>query len=105
LTFWSKKVLNRFTDSGGPHPERQRERERERHADVHSQENSTRVYPKNGWTMQPPLRCAANVMPADALNQPSKQGQHWTVEIALPLASLVQKTGSNAQTQQVDLIY
>jgi len=55
--------------------------------------------------MQPPLRCAANVMPADALNQPSKQGQHWTVEIALPLASLVQKTGSNAQTQQVDLIY
>jgi len=57
-------------------------------------ENSTRVYPKNGWTMQPPLRCAANVMPADALNQPSKQGQHWTVEIALPLASLVQETGA-----------
>lgn len=51
----------------GPHPER------ERHADVHSQENSTRVYGNNGWTMQPPLRCAANVTPADALNQPSKQ--------------------------------
>eukprot|EP00435_Cladocopium_sp_Y103_P044007 s1288_g12.t1 len=34
------------------------------------------------------------VVPADALNDPSKQGKHWTVEIALPLASLVQETGA-----------
>ena len=153
LDFLVQKVLNRFTDL-----EVHIQRERERHADIHSQENSTRVDP-NGWTMQPPLRCAASVMPADALNQPSKQaparekpmlslplsllllsllllslslsafspcisdlceffdtdegqrgayhspfqGKHWTVEIALPLANLVQETGSNAQTQQVDL--
>lgn len=56
-------------------------------------ENSTRVFP-NGWTMQPPLRSVASVVPPDALNNPSKQGNHWTVEIAMPLASLVQETGA-----------
>ena len=57
-------------------------------------ENSTRVDPKGGWTMEPPLRCAAQVLPEEALNHPSTKGRHWTAEVALPLAELVQETGA-----------
>ena len=35
-----------------------------------SQENSTRVFGDKGWTMEPPLRCAAHVQPPAALNNP-----------------------------------
>ena len=46
------------------------------------QENSTRVYGSKGWTMEPPLRCAANVQPLGALNNPKLpaavlQMRHW----------------------------
>ena len=27
----------------------------------------------DGWTMQPPLRCAAHVVPEDALSEPKKK--------------------------------
>ncbi|CAJ1362924.1 unnamed protein product [Effrenium voratum] len=54
-------------------------------------ENSRRVRP-DGWTMA--VRCATAVVPPSALNQPAEEGRHWTVEIALPLASLAESTGA-----------
>ncbi|CAE7476842.1 PPIA [Symbiodinium natans] len=65
-------------------------------------ENSTRVYGSKGWTMEPPLRCAANVQPLGALNNPKLPGERWTVEIALPLASLAERTGARAPPRPGD---
>lgn len=57
-------------------------------------ENSTRVDPKYGWTMQPPLRSATKVVPVNALNDPNVKGRYWSVEIALPLKSLIYETNA-----------
>ncbi|OLQ07034.1 Peptidyl-prolyl cis-trans isomerase A [Symbiodinium microadriaticum] len=57
-------------------------------------ENSTRVLGDKGWTMEPPLRCASNVQPWGSLDNPKRRGEYWTVEIALPLASLAERTGA-----------
>ncbi|CAE7593722.1 PPIA [Symbiodinium pilosum] len=65
-------------------------------------ENSTRVLGKKGWTMEPPLRCAAKVQPPNALNNARQQGEYWTVEIALPLASLAERTGAVAPPRPGD---
>jgi len=53
-------------------------------------ENSTRVFPNNGWEMQPPLFTAAFV--DGQINNPedSRPNKFWSVEIALPLQKLAE---------------
>jgi hypothetical protein len=52
-------------------------------------ENSSRVYGEEGFDMQPPLRC--NVFVNGTINDPAgPQDRYWTVEIAIPLKSLVE---------------
>lgn len=40
--------------------------------------------------MEPPLLSATNVYPSDAINKPDTQNTHWTAEIALPVAKLME---------------
>ena len=52
-------------------------------------EDSRRIDPENGWTMLPPLYCAVHVN--GPINDPSVENDGWSVEIALPLASLMER--------------
>eukprot|EP00298_Acanthocystis_sp_HF-20_P021245 c27474_g1_i1.p1 GENE.c27474_g1_i1~~c27474_g1_i1.p1 ORF type:complete len:386 (+),score=142.90 c27474_g1_i1:2-1159(+) len=53
-------------------------------------ENSTRVFPEDGWEMQPPLYCRTHVN--GTINNPSdhRDNKFWSVEIALPLSKLAE---------------
>mmetsp|Transcript_91591 Transcript_91591/g.236428 ORF Transcript_91591/g.236428 Transcript_91591/m.236428 type:complete len:418 (-) Transcript_91591:105-1358(-) len=51
-------------------------------------ENSSRVYGARGFSVTPPTRCAVNIAPPTALNNPEVRGLGWFVEIALPLQQL-----------------
>lgn len=53
-------------------------------------ENSTRVYGKQGFDMQPPLHCKTFVN--GTLNDPAANNQYWSVEVALPIAKLMYNT-------------
>lgn len=52
-------------------------------------ENSSRVYGEEGFDMQPPLACGVSIA-GGAINDPSTSPDtlSWTVEVAIPLASL-----------------
>lgn len=64
-------------------------------------ENSTRVYGDQGWDMQPPLHCATY---ADGeINDPSSQNQYWSVEVALPLQSLIYKNDATIPPKNGDI--
>lgn len=55
-------------------------------------ENSSRVFGKNGFDMQPPLTCATHIE-GGQINNPQQPNKYWSVEVALPLAGLqVNKT-------------
>lgn len=57
-------------------------------------ENSSRVFGKDGYDMQPPLICAVHIN--GTVNDPASEDSFWTVEIALPIAKLgVNESSSN----------
>ena len=58
-------------------------------------ENSSRVFGPYGWDMQPPLRCATLIK--GMLNNPKVNQTSWSVEIAMPLSSLVENQGVNTK--------
>eukprot|EP00884_Botryococcus_braunii_P005144 jgi/Botrbrau1/14630/Bobra.0364s0014.1 len=54
-------------------------------------ENSSRVFGKAGWDMQPPLRAATHV--EGSVNNPQAgPSRYWTVEIAFPLQEVLYNT-------------
>ena len=66
-------------------------------------EDSRRVDPVNGWTMLPPLYCEAHVN--GPINDPSTPNGGWSVEIALPIASVQERqeaAGCGAATAPID---
>eukprot|EP00092_Neocalanus_flemingeri_P041565 GFUD01045267.1.p1 GENE.GFUD01045267.1~~GFUD01045267.1.p1 ORF type:complete len:399 (+),score=134.63 GFUD01045267.1:53-1249(+) len=53
-------------------------------------ENSSRVFGSAGFDMQPPLICGSFIEPENAINDPTVEGQYWTVEVALPIEKLLE---------------
>lgn len=65
-------------------------------------ENSTRVFPENGWEMQPPLFSRTFV--DGSINDPSdaREDKFWSVEIALPLAKLAEGKSTTLPVREGD---
>ena len=59
-------------------------------------ENSSRVYGPAGWDMQPPLYAATAIAGGGRINDPTRPATHWSAEVALPLAKLVEGTTASA---------
>jgi hypothetical protein len=53
-------------------------------------ENSSRVFGPAGWDMQPPLHARTHVW--GTINDPSASTTGWSVEVALPIAKLLDNT-------------
>jgi len=55
-------------------------------------ENSSRVFGQDGYDMQPPLSCGVKINPENALNNPTVKGNHWTVEVGMPISKILEAT-------------